>query len=220
MTSGSDGGVDAGRGGRGGPRFLVLDGIDGCGKTTQSRRLVQRLAEARGVDPLHLREPGSTAAGERLRGLLLDPEVALVPEAEVLLFAAARRQMLAELVEPALGAGRDVVCERFHASTYAYQAAAGGLEGERVLALLASWCGAPAPDRTVLLDVSPAKALERRRGRSRRDRFEERGAAFHERVAAGYRRYAELAPEAVLVPGEGSPDEVFARVWREVAPWS
>jgi dTMP kinase len=198
-------------------RFLVLDGLDGCGKSTQAARLVARLgAGGGGPAPLHLREPGSTAAGERIRALLLDPEPALAPAAQALLFAAARRQMLEELVEPALAQGRDVVCERFHPSTFAYQGVALDVGAERVLALLEAWAGAPAPDLTVVLDIDP-EAARRRRGDG--DRFESRDAAFHARVAEGYRRYAALAGARVpvaVVDARGTPDEVEARIWTEV----
>src|SRR5262245_41124490 len=132
-------------------RFYVLDGVDGCGKSTQAARLVATLGKVTHLAPLHLREPGSTAAGERIRALLLDPEPELAPTAQVLLFAAARAQMLAELVAPALAAGQTVVCERFHPSTVAYQGAALGVGEERVLALLNEWAGEPAPDLTLIL---------------------------------------------------------------------
>ena len=102
-------------------RFIVLDGIDGCGKTTQAERLANELSKASEV--LHLREPGSTALGESLRALLLGREMSLTPEVETLLFTAARRQMLEERVAPALASGAHVVCERFHPSTVAYQGA-------------------------------------------------------------------------------------------------
>ena len=105
--------------------FVVIDGVDGCGKTTQAGRLCRALAEAGRPEPLHLREPGSTRLGETLREILLGSEHAISPKVQSLLFAAARRQTLEELVEPALAAGRDVVCERFHPSTFAYQAVAG-----------------------------------------------------------------------------------------------
>ena len=102
--------------------FIVLDGVDGCGKSTQARRLVERLARAAGAGPaLHIREPGSTPLGERVRGLLLETDLVIGPAAEALLFAACRRQTLDALVAPALAEGRHVVCERFHASTFAYQ---------------------------------------------------------------------------------------------------
>jgi len=193
-------------------RFLVLDGLDGCGKSTQAARLAERL-RTEGGRVLHLREPGSTASGERIRALLLDPEPALAPASQALLFAAARRQMLEERVAPALEAGEDVVCERFHSSTVAYQGAALEVGEERVLALLQEWAGTPAPDLTVILDLDPEVARTRR---GRTDRFEARERAFHERVAASYRRYPERVPTAVLVPAAGTPDEVAARIWEEV----
>src|SRR5687768_14641197 len=98
-------------------RFFVLDGIDGCGKSTQAKLLVEALSRSATRPPLHLREPGSTGAGERIRELVLSHEHELDAGVELLLFAAARRQMLSEVVAPALREGRDVVCERFHAST-------------------------------------------------------------------------------------------------------
>ncbi len=194
-------------------RFFVLDGLDGCGKSTQAARLVRTLGVHGARAVLHLREPGSTAAGERIRALLLDPEPALVPAAQVLLFAAARRQMLAERVEPALASGSDVVCERFHASTFAYQGFALGVGEERVLELLFQWANEPAPDLTVILELDP-EAARARRGSA--DRFEARTREFHLEVAEGYRRYAARVPRVALVGAAGSPDEVEARIRAEV----
>jgi dTMP kinase len=208
-----------GRGGGRRGRFLVLDGIDGCGKSTQAELLVSALARLGALAPLHLREPGSTAAGERVRALLLDPEIELGPAAEALLLAAARRQMLDELVRPALAAGRDVVCERFHPSTFAYQAVAGGLDEERVLELLEAWAGDPSPDLVVLLELDLDEAAARRAG-APADRIEARGRAFQERVAAGYRRWAARAAKSgarvAVVAAAGTPDEVARRVRAEV----
>ena len=206
------------QGGRSGGRFLVLDGIDGCGKSTQALRLVQVLGErareeGRG-EPLHVREPGSTALGERLRELLLDREARIGSGGEALLFAAARRQLLAELVAPALAEGRDVVCERFHPATLAYQAHAGELEFDGVLALLLEWAGEPEPELCVVLEVDPERAAERRGGGE--DRIEARGIEFQQRVAEGFQRCVERIEWVVSVDGEGSLDEVAARVLAEV----
>jgi dTMP kinase len=192
-------------------RFYVLDGLDGCGKSTQAARLARALEGRSGVPALHLREPGSTAAGERIRALLLDPEPALAPATQALLFAAARRQMLEEVVAPALAAGRDVVCERFHPSTVAYQGFALGLGEERVRSLLAAWADEPAPDRIVILELEPEAARARS---GRHDRFEAREQAFHARVAEGYRRYD--GRNVVRISAAGSPDEVAARIWKEL----
>lgn len=203
---------------RGRGRFLILDGIDGCGKSTQAKMLYDALG-ARAADggrpgPVHLREPGSTALGERLRELLLDGEAEIGPEAEVLLFAAARRQLLRERVTPALSEGRDVVCERFHAATLAYQAHAGELDFDDVLDLLTEWAGSPTPEVCVLLEVDPARAAGRRG--EVEDRFEARGIAYQELVAEGFRRCAERIDWVKSVDGEGTVEEVAARVWEEV----
>jgi dTMP kinase len=193
-------------------RFIVIDGVDGCGKSTQARLL----AEALGVPArLHLREPGSTGVGERLRELLLCRDFDLGPAVETLLFAAARRQMLEELVSPALERGEDVVCERFNPSTYAYQAVAGELDEQQVLSLLSTWANSPRPDLVVLLDLDVEQAAARRGAAT--DRIEDKGLEFQRRVAEGYRRYAEHFPEAVLVPAGGSCEEVHAAVMAEVS---
>lgn len=199
-------------------RFYVLDGIDGCGKSTQATRLVQALAAPGRPAPLHLREPGSTRAGEKIRAVALERGLELDPGAEALLMAAARRQMLLEIVRPALESGRDVVCERFHPSTFAYQGAAGGVGTERVMELLAGWAGEPRPDLVVILDLPVDDALARRG--AARDRMEDKGADFQRRVAEAYRRYASERPlgaPAVRIDARGSESEVFARLWTEVS---
>ncbi len=199
-------------------RFLVLDGIDGCGKSTQARMLIEHLgaravAEAR-PEPLHLREPGSTALGERLRELLLAGDAEINPGSEVMLFASARRQLLSELVEPALASGRDVVCERFHPATLSYQAHAGELDYEEVLSLLTSWAGAPVPELCVVLEVDPDRAAVRRGGEQ--DRIEARGIEYQRLVADGFRRTVERLSWVKSVDGEGGVEEVAARVRAEV----
>jgi dTMP kinase len=200
------------RGARG--RFLVLDGVDGCGKSTQARLLVEALQRTRPAEPLHLREPGSTGGGERIRRVLLEPGVELSSATEALLFAAARRQMLDELVAPALAAGRDVVCERFHPATYAYQAHAGGLDEDELLELLDRWAGEPVPDRIWILDVDVEEAF-RRRGEDR-DRIESRGLDYQRRVAQGFRCYAARFENVRVLDAGGTVEEVFEEIWSEV----
>ncbi|MFT4709374.1 MAG: dTMP kinase [Planctomycetota bacterium] len=187
------------------PLFVVIDGVDGCGKSTQAQLLVELLSGA-----AHLREPGSTDLGERIRSLLLDRSLHMGAEVETLLFAAARRQMLDELVRPALAAGRDVVCERFHPSTFAYQAVAGDLEEGAVLGLLHGWASEPMPDLIVLLEV-PVDAASRRRGAAT-DRIEDKGTAYQERVAEGYRIYAKRDPRTVVIDGTRTPNQVATQV--------
>lgn len=213
-----------------GPLFVVLDGIDGCGKTTQAARLVEwlkgtvRTSTAAG-GPIHLREPGSTVLGERLREMLLDPSARIGRGSLALLFAAARRQTLEELVAPALAAGRDVVIERFHASTFAYQGGPAPLEEvgafaePKLLELLRGWAGAPAPTHEIVLDIDPedsfARALAREGGGA--DRFESQGLEFQQRVARAMRRYVDLVPTAVLVNARGREDQVALAVREAVA---
>ncbi len=210
--------MDGAQQGTGRGRFLVLEGIDGCGKSTQAQRLFETLEERAAAagrsGPVHLREPGSTALGERLRELLLDGEAEIGAAGEVLLFAAARRQLLSERVAPALTEGRDVVCERFHPSTLAYQAHAGELEFDAVLALLMEWAGEPMPELCVVLEVDPERAAGRRVGEG--DRIEARGLEYQERVGEGFRRCIERLDWVVGVSGEGDVDEVAARVLEEV----
>ncbi|MEM9379092.1 MAG: dTMP kinase [Planctomycetota bacterium] len=207
------------------PLFVVLDGVDGCGKTTQATRLAARLGGLRGASapaPLHLREPGSTAAGERLRALVLDPEVPLGEGTLALLFVAARREMLQQLVAPALAEGRDVVVERFHPSTFAYQGEAARRRGsggeafddDALLALLRGWSGAPAPTVEIVLDLPGDVAFERALARDGGgvDRFESRGPEFQRDVAAAMRAYVERVPTAHSVDASGSEDEVAARI--------
>lgn len=213
--------------------FVVLDGIDGCGKSTQAERLVEGLAALRGAEsaprpsgarPLHLREPGSTDAGERIRALVLGAEPRLGRGALALLFAAARREMLEQRVAPALEAGHDVVVERFHASTFAYQGSRqAGSDGphaaaygdEELLALLRTWAGSPAPALEVVLDIDPRVAGERALARAdgaARDRFEREGLPFQERVREGLLEYVDRTGTAVVVDAVGSADEVAGRV--------
>lgn len=193
------------------PLFLVLDGIDGCGKSTQAVRLCERLESEGRPRPLHLREPGSTGLGEALRGHLLDSDWELSPSVEVLLFASARRQLLDECVTPALAEGRDVVCERFHASTYAYQGHAGALEPDVLMGLLEGWANTPRPHAEWVLSL-PVSTAHARRGADR-DRIERRGLEYQERVAEGYAAYVERVPHASAVDAERDPDAVAADLW-------
>jgi dTMP kinase len=195
---------------KGGGLFVVLDGVDGCGKSTQARRLCDELERARGAHPLHLREPGGTPLGEALRERLLHGGEALSSGVELLLFAAARRQMLERAVAPALAAGRDVVCERSNASTFAYQAVAGGLDEERVLALLLTWCNDPAPDLLLWLDLPVDEACARLSARP--DRIEARGVEFQRAVARGFARWGERVGGLTRVDARGGEAQVHSRI--------
>ncbi len=195
-------------------RMVVLDGVDGCGKSTQAGLLAKRLG-ASGAEVLHVREPGTTRVGEALRALLLDPGATMGAEVEALLFAASRRQLLDEIIGPALERGAHVVCERFHASTFAYQGIAGEVGGAAVLGLLQAWAGEPAPDLELILELDPDRAAGRQGAEP--DRIEAKGLAFQQRVAGGYRDYVSRRGQARLIDGSGDIEAVAARVWQEVA---
>ena len=186
-------------------RLIALEGGERSGKSTQARLLAERL----GAVLTH--EPGGTALGRRIRELVLDPAAdAPVPRAEALLLAADRAQHVAEVVRPALAQGRDVVTDRFSGSTLAYQGHGRGLDVDQ-LASLSRWAAdGVEPDVVVLLDV-PAAVAAARHGPSD-DRMEAEDAAFHERVAAGYRALAAADPAWTVVDGRGSVEEVAARV--------
>lgn len=191
--------------------FIVLEGIEGSGKSTQAALLAQWL-EASGVPHLVTREPGGTALGEEIRRLLL--HAGAVPAmAELLLMLAARATLLEETVRPALAAGKTVIADRYSLSTLAYQGYGRGLELDEVRHAIRFATGGLVPDLTLLLDV-PREVGEARRAASRPgdDRIERAGAAFHRRVAEAYRLLAGSETGIERVAGEGEPAAVQARI--------
>jgi dTMP kinase len=190
--------------------LIALEGGEASGKSTQARALAATLGA------LLTHEPGGTEVGRRIRAVVLDMDAGEVdPRAEALLMAADRAQHVAEVVEPALAAGRDVVTDRFTGSSLAYQGFGRGLDRSE-LQRLSSWAAAGLePDLVVLLDVPPEVAAGRRT--SAGDRLEAEDAAFHARVAQGYRALAAADPDGwVVVDGVGPVGDVEARVARAV----
>jgi dTMP kinase len=192
-------------------RFVTLEGVDGSGKSTQARMLAAAL-RARGLTVVETREPGGTVLGEELRALVLGGASGPVaPAAEVHLFAAARAQLVAQVVRPALGRGEWVVCDRFLDSSLAYQGAARGIGVDTVLAANASAVDGCMPDLTVLIDLPAATAAWRRDAVA--DRIEAEGEDLQRRVAEGYAELARRFPERIaVVDGAGTPGAVHERV--------
>jgi dTMP kinase len=186
--------------------FISLEGVDGSGKSTQAKLL----AEALGPNTLLIREPGGTAAAERVRELLADPSLEIDPFAELLLFSAARADLLARVVRPALDAGGTVVADRFADSSVAYQGGARGLGASYVLSLVDTTIDGLWPDLTVYLRIDPEVGLGRAEGE---DRFEAAGLDLQRAVVEAYDEIAQIASDrVVVVDAEGTVDEVHARV--------
>ena len=186
--------------------FVTLEGIDRSGKTTQAARL----CEALGDEALLVREPGGTETGERIRALLKDPEAAIGPRAEALLFAAARAELVDQVIRPALEAGRVVVSDRFLDSSLAYQGHARGL-GEDEVRRINEWATAGmTPDLTLLLRLDPEAAAQRG---GEQDRFEDEGASLQRAVQEAYERLAAAEPARWhVIDAARTPDEVHADV--------
>ncbi len=191
--------------------FISLEGVDGSGKSTQARLLV----EALGPGTVAIREPGGTDAAERIRELLADPAVELKPLAELLLFLAARADLTERVIRPALEVGRTVVSDRFSDSSVAYQGAARGLGVGEVIGLCDTATDGLWPDLTLLLRVDPELGLGRAEGE---DRFESEGLELQHAVAEAYEEIAVIASDRVVViDASGTVDEVHERVMEAVS---
>ena len=190
--------------------LITLEGIDGSGKSTQA----EWLHAALGPNALLVREPGGTEAAERIRELLADPSLELEPLAELLLFCAARADLVRRVIRPAIEAGHDVVCDRFADSTIAYQGVARGLGGELAQRVSDTATEGLRPAITLLLRTDPEEGLRRAEGD---DRFEREGLDLQVKVAAAYEEIAEREPDRVIpIDASGTVEEVHARVMAAV----
>jgi len=196
--------------------FIAFEGIDGCGKSTLLRSVEGRL-RALGRDPLLVREPGSTALGERVRAALLDPKTGdLTPWTEVCLFTACRAEMVATQIRPALEQGRDVLLDRYFFSTLAYQAYGAGADLETTRTLQLEAVGGLLPDLVLIPDLSVAEATRRRGGDD--DRMEAKGAEFLERVRTGFLALADADPGRwSVLDGAATPEQVAEAGWNAVS---
>lgn len=192
--------------------FITLEGVDGSGKSTQA----EMLARALGASAITLREPGGTEAAERIRQLLADPGTPLDPIAELMLFCAARADLVSRVIRPALETGRTVICDRFTDSTLAYQGVARNLGIIRVREMTEVATDGLTPDLTLWLKIDPAFGLDRARSD---DRFEAEGVRFQKRVAEAYEDIARREPARVIpVDASGTPEEVHRLIMAEVEP--
>jgi dTMP kinase len=189
-------------------RFIVFDGPDGSGKSTQFQRCA-RACRAAGLTVVEVREPGGTPVGEQIRTILLDPanhDMAL--RCEMMLYMASRAQLIEQTIRPAVDAGHVVLADRFISSTLAYQGTAGGMSQEEILAVGRVAIGSIWPDLTIIFDVDETVAATRLNPLL--DRMELKGAAFHRRVRQGFLAQAQASPDDYLViDASPSPDTVF-----------
>ncbi|HTT62718.1 MAG TPA: dTMP kinase [Bryobacteraceae bacterium] len=206
-------------------RFITFEGIDGSGKTTQMRRLAERLRR-QGRTVLETVEPGGTAVGAQIRRILLDSRnTELRPIAELLLYFASRAQNIEQCILPALSAGTIVLCDRFTDSTLAYQGYARGLGEAAVLTLDRIACRGLQPDLTILIDVDLETGLARARARNldaedAETRMDDQALEFHRKVRDAYLKIAaQNAGRFRVVDGRGSPEAVAEKVWEHVAPY-
>lgn len=192
--------------------FITFEGPDGSGKTTQARMLVEYL-QARGYPVIYTREPGGTEISEQIREVILSTRnLAMQNETEVLLFSAARAQIVAELIRPALAAGKIVVCDRYYDSTLAYQGYGLGLDLEALRAITKFATRGLVPDLTFYIDVPVQVGLERRH-QGETNRLDQKNVEYHMRVREGYLELAKAEPERfVVIDGTQPIDQVQTEI--------
>jgi dTMP kinase len=197
-------------------RFIVLDGNEGCGKSTQSR-LLQAHLQGRGIDSILVRDPGTTRIGEQIRAILLNPDHAeMSMRTEMLLYMAARAQMMKEIIAPALDAGRWVISDRFVSSTLAYQVGGDGLTREEILKVAGVSIGNRWPDLTIILDMPVEKSLAR--VQRAKDRIEQRPLDYHATVRQNFLAQAQADPRTYrILNADRAPELVQADLERLVA---
>lgn len=198
--------------------FITLEGPDGCGKTTQTKLLVDFL-QSRGYPVLHTREPGGTSFAENLRSILLNPRFKISPLAELMLYEASRAQHTDEVVRPALKQGKIVLCERYTDATVAYQGYGRKLDLSTIKKLNAIATDGLLPDLTLVLDIPAKEGLKRAKNLNKKDRLENEGVAFHNRVRKGYFALAKQEPRRIKVISaldsiESVHDELIAELMK------
>lgn len=197
--------------------FISFEGIDGSGKSTQIKRLFDSLV-SNNIDAILVREPGGTQIGEKIRSILLEKDyVGMTPVTELLLYEAARAQIVAEVIIPSLSEGKTVICDRFFDSTLAYQGYARGLSLESVDFLNHLSTGGVEPDVTFLLDIEPEKAALRMRNRQAgNDRLEDEGLYFMKKVRDGYIDMTKKYDRIIIIDANASVDRVSVQIEQKV----
>ena len=195
--------------------FIAFEGPEGAGKSTQLRLLADRL-QAEGLTPLLSKEPGGTPVGEQIRDLVLDPALSMVPLTEFLLYTASRAQLVADVLRPALEAGRLVLCDRFTGASVAYQGYGRGLPLEVIHDLTQRATGGLKPNLTLLFDLEPEVGLARVARRGQKDRLERADLSFHRRVREGFMKQAEADPTWVTLDATASAAALAEKVWQAV----
>jgi len=192
--------------------FIVLEGPEGSGKSTQLSHLATRLSQL-GREPVITREPGGTPAGDAIRQVLLDPSLTVAPLTEFLLYSASRAQHVAAIIRPALATGRLVISDRFFGASIAYQGYGRGLELAFITELNERVTGGLKPDLTLLFDLEPQRGLGRIAARGSKDRLEQADLAFHQRVREGFLQQSQADPSWIVLDAT-LPQEVLAEaVW-------
>ena len=196
--------------------FIVMEGLDGSGKTTQINLLEQYLKEA-GYECLITREPGGTVIGEEVRELILNPEYKeMSPVTEMLLYAASRAQLVHEVIGPALEAGRIVISDRFVDSSIVYQGIARNLGISTVAAVNAPGIGIYRPDGIFFIDLSEAEGIRRKNNQKKLDRMEQESIDFHHLVSEGYRKVLAERPEVIKIDGGKDIDVIQKKIRNHV----
>ncbi len=198
--------------------FITFEGGEGCGKSTQARLLYQKL-QRHNIPSLLTKEPGGTPLGNKIRSVLkIKRDFTISPLSELFLFAACRSQLIQDVIEPALHAGRVVVCDRFSDSTTVYQGLARGLDLSLIVSINSAATGGLKPDVTVLLDILPEQGLLRKR-KIDQDRFDSEELSFHRRIREGYLNLAAKEPQRWLVLQAGLPANKLSQLtWEHIRP--
>ncbi|MDR1688937.1 MAG: dTMP kinase [Clostridiales bacterium] len=196
--------------------FISIEGADGAGKSLQAAKLSQYY-KSRNINAVLLREPGATRIGELIRNIILDKNNnEMNPITEILLFAAARAQIVREVIKPSLEAGSVVICERFTDSTYAYQHYARGLDKNMVQTLNEYATGGLYPDLTFFLDIPPEVALSRKKKQASLDRLELEGLLFQQKVYEGYKKISSENNRVITINASREPEEIFLSIIKEI----